>query len=750
MKNLTGNNKTTEHLPISEYEQLVLSDTDKTLWLNSCEKITESGYGTIVSEAYAKNSKEIVQRVGIESTLKLSDLVSLAAIKSGKKAAELISKESFKVVEKLENNPSQFHIWLSLIEQVIKLAPKSTSLVLENMDHLLAQLNLDQLENWILTGFRSAGTDSEKQLSYFSFETPESQRWLEYAAGSIDFSSMSNEIKAYLGALWNLHIPIRERHLDASGNRVRRAGFSSGHITVPSSFPGFQGEEAIRLFRASVAHIGAHLIYSGPRSTVDQLKPLQIALISLIEDARVEQLAMKEWPGLLALWKPFHIAKAKGSQTANHLFVRLARALIDPDYEDHNHWVNKGKKLFYDHETQWRNPAISREIGGILANDLGQMRIQFNVKTYFVEPPYRDDNMGLWDFRDQDTSESATVEELLNDADQDQNDNDTTEPNNETTHNTENEGSTSPVELIEEDNLPVTRYPEYDYVTEQSRPEWTTIVEPSPELGSACTIEAIIDKQAYVVNRLRSLMSSTKVSRPQKIRGQLEGEFLDIDACITAVTSRRIGENVDARVYANSIRKHRDLSIQVLLDVSESTNDKIIGSNESVLELERQSSSLLAHAISGLGDPFSIAAFCSNKKDEVRYYRVKDFKQPYNDLAKSRLAGLKGSGSTRMGTAIRHAASDLKKETSHRRLILIVTDGEPSDIDVSDPHYLVEDARHAVFELSKDGINVFCVGLDSGGEKNLTRIFGKRNLILIDSLTELPEKLPLLYFRLTT
>ena len=59
-----------------------------------------------------------------------------------------------------------------------------------------------------------------------------------------------------------------------------------------------------------------------------------------------------------------------------------------------------------EHCLQWRrsnlsDPNISREIGGLLGNDIGQMRLQFNSRSYVVEPAYRDDNMGLWDFGDQ-------------------------------------------------------------------------------------------------------------------------------------------------------------------------------------------------------------------------------------------------------------------------------------------------------------------------------------------------------------
>ncbi|RMD62318.1 MAG: VWA domain-containing protein [Alphaproteobacteria bacterium] len=223
-----------------------------------------------------------------------------------------------------------------------------------------------------------------------------------------------------------------------------------------------------------------------------------------------------------------------------------------------------------------------------------------------------------------------------------------------------------------------------------------------------------------------------------------------MDAMIEAAISRRLGEMPDPRIYMASQRRHRDLSILVLLDVSESTRDRVRGGDASVLDLERAATALLAHAMSEVGDPFAIHAFCSNGRQEVHYQRIKDFDTPYDAAAKSYLAGLSGGLSTRIGAAMRHGAADLRRQSTHRRLLLVVTDGEPSDIDVQDRRYLVEDARRAVLAVRHEGIDVFCVGLESGGDSYLTRIFGRRNVVQIDHLNRLPEKLPMLYFRLTS
>ncbi|MCB1754266.1 MAG: VWA domain-containing protein [Gammaproteobacteria bacterium] len=707
-----------------------------------------------VYNAYVGYSSELAGLVGPERAIALADTVSSLAIKAGRAAAAMLPAAAVRAAIKLERDPIRFSAWANLMERFANLAPESIPLVLEQTDRLLTQLNVSRLEAWILAGIRSAGSDAEKRRAFFSFEDPEAGRWLEHESGSVVFSEMDRELKAFMGALWGVRVPIREPSSNAADSGRRRASFGSGVIRIPSTYPGFRGEQAKDLFRAVIAHIGAHYLYSGSPFPVGKLKPIQVALVSLIEDARVEKLAMRDFPGLRRLWLPFHIAQASGALTAPSLLARLSRALMDPDFKDENSWVNKTKAMFYDRRREWENPLLSREIGGLIGNDLGQMRVQFNDRTYTVEPPYRDDNTGLWDFGDASSADMLESEMLFDSVDiQEQQDEDKTPPDREREEQEQDEASENnimSVDLVEENGLPVARYSEYDYLTGRSRPEWTTIVEYTPTPGPTNLVDDILESHPAVVNRIRALITSAKISRPQKVMRQPEGEFLDLNAGIEAMISRRVGEQPDPQVYGRSERRQRDLSIHVLLDISESTRDKVLNSNCSVLDLERQATALLAHAMSGLGDPFAIAAFSSNRREEVRYHRIKDFGMPYGQIAKSYLAGLESGYSTRLGAAMRHAAADLIKQQTHRRLLLVITDGEPSDLDVTDKAYLVEDARHVIHDLGMSGIDVFCVGLDSGGDSYLTRIFGRRNVVQIDRLDRLPEKLPMLYFRLTS
>ena len=104
--------------------------------------------------------------------------------------------------------------------------------------------------------------------------------------------------------------------------------------------------------------------------------------------------------------------------------------------------------------------------------------------------------------------------------------------------------------------------------------------------------------------------------------------------------------------------------------------------------------------------------------------------------------------STRMGAAMRHAAHYLGARTADKKLMLILTDGMPSDVDAHDDRLLIEDARQAVKELDQQGIFTYCISLDPKADEYVSDIFG-RQYTVIDHVERLPERLPQLFMALT-
>jgi nitric oxide reductase activation protein len=168
-----------------------------------------------------------------------------------------------------------------------------------------------------------------------------------------------------------------------------------------------------------------------------------------------------------------------------------------------------------------------------------------------------------------------------------------------------------------------------------------------------------------------------------------------------------------------------------------------------VLDLTREAAALVATAIDGIGDPFAIHGFASDGRHDVHYYRFKDFAQPFDEDAKSRLAGMRGGLSTRMGAAMRHAGHHLLRQPEQRKLLLLVTDGEPADIDERDPQHLRHDTRKAVEELHTRGVLTYCLTLDPDADSYVKRIFGESHYTVVDHVQRLPERLPTLFASLT-
>lgn len=717
-------------------------------WRGDLARLQASGLGPAGLEAYIRATGTLAEKRGPLAALALAPCILDVERHAGRAAAAALSEATAPALRHL-GNERDFRDWLDAVAELAAQGPESVAPVLARSDGLLAELGAHGFRAWVLGGLRAGGGDPERRLALFSLSDPRAFDLFEQATGDIGFTDIERALKAYLMALFRQKPFIRAVAGTPGDTLQRRASFERQFVQVPARMRGVAPGSVRKVYRAMLAHIGAHLVHSGPRFQIRGLKPMQVALVSLIEDARVEQLAMRELPGLFRLWAPFHTARADGGVTAPSLFARLSRALIDPDYRDDDLWVTKGRQMFFADREAWADPGISRQIGNLLGNDLGQMRIQFNPRTYRVEPLYRDDNSGLWDTDDAppqiSDEQDVIVETVRIERTQDLDDHDL-----ESSIPDDDVGQATAREARADDGVPVGKYAEYDYLLGRERSEWTTVMEYQPQPVDTTLLDRQVQSYGDVLNRLENLVGAARVSRPARLRARTEGDRLDLDATIEAAIDRRAGLAPSPRVYETTERRNRDLSVLVLLDISESTKDFVKGSSTTILTVERIATALLSQALSDLGDAFAVAAFCSNGRDDVRFYPVKGFNHPYDRDARARLAGLRGGLSTRIGGALRHAGAVVGAQRTHRRLVLVVTDGEPSDIDVADRRYFVEDARKAVQSLAHNAIDVFGIGLDGAGTGYLGRIFGRRNFVVIDQIARLPNKLPLLYMRLTS
>ena len=637
--------------------------------------------------------------------------------------------------------------WWRVMDLLSRQASESVDAIAERMSEILAPATIDAFENFVAAGLRAASGDKTRRLAFFSLQDELARRMIARDLGSVTFAETEVELKAFLTALWGRNPLLRSFPADNGQQAQRRASIAGPLIRLPDIYRGVQGEAARALFRAAAAHAQAHLVLGQGRFPVGTLKPLQIALVNLLEDARIETLAMRALPGLRRLWAPYHIASPSGVIAAPTLLARLARALFDPCYVDDDAFVAKGRAMFASAAPRIHDPAISREIGMLLGNDLGQMRVQFNVKTYVVEPVYRDDGLGLWDFGEDPPASDDVLEIPVEAVRMEWNENpDAANADGEVEQTDAALGRARPVTPDGRGTI-IARYPEWDREHRIERADWCVVREVAAKAGDPRRIEDALEQADVIRDRIGRLVRAVRIGRTIRLNRQHEGHDLDIDAVLDAGIAMRSGREPDPRVFRSSTSVHRDLSALLLIDVSESTRDRL-ASGATVLDVERLAVAVLAEAMSGLGDPFSLLAFASDGREDVRMTDVKSFEEPYDRMCTARLAGLSSGLSTRLGTALRHAGHVIGKVNSGRKLLIVLTDGEPSDIDVSDPLDLVEDARRAAIGLYNAGIDAYGVVLGKTGLQAASRIFGRGNTMAVGRVEDLPGRLSELYFRL--
>ena len=465
------------------------------------------------------------------------------------------------------------------------------------------------------------------------------------------------------------------------------------------------------LYRAAAAHAAAHLRHSPLARLAGSRRPMLLATIALIEDARVERLMLQDFPGLHSLWGSFHTAtrESAGFEFAG-LAARLARALHDPAVTDTNAWVCKGRALFEAAAADDLHQAAAFEaIGRQLAIDIEKMRLPL-PPHYRPQPPYRDDNTLLWNMNAAlpvDDNSSAPKEDYE------------FRPRDEL-----------PPDLlsVDVDTRRRTRYPEWDYRLEAMREHWATVIESGPAAARAG--ERRVAQRATRRVKVRGLDRTP--DRSIRLNRLAEGDELDLSAAVDSAVQQRARLAPDGRIFRRHGRRHRATAVVLLMDLSVSTGRFVPGSFTTVMALEKRAARLVAQSLDSPRDRVAVHGFASNGRHEVHYQRIKDFDEPFGAAAQARLAALESGLSTRMGAALRHATEALAGQEADHKVILMLTDGEPSDIDVVEDDYLVEDARHAVTSAAQHGIRTFCLTLDRHADTYVRRIFGARNYLIAD------------------
>jgi nitric oxide reductase NorD protein len=302
-------------------------------------------------------------------------------------------------------------------------------------------------------------------------------------------------------------------------------------------------------------------------------------------------------------------------------------------------------------------------------------------------------------------------------------------------------------------------YPEWDGVAGRYLADWCLLRLRQPRAVRADrTHRRALARHGHLLSGLVAQLERVRPAGRDVVLRMPYGDDLDLDACIDAMVDLRVGIEPSDRVFASVQERRRDVAVAIGIDLSSSTAERLPpdpGNPKDVnriLDLERDAVSLLTEALERIGDAYGIYGFSGGGRDDVRLYVVKDLDERRSPALTHRLAGLRPDHTTRMGPAIRHLTHRLGRSEAATKIMLIVSDGRPYDLDYGQQYgeeavldYALTDTARALDEARATGVRPYLITVDPAGGDYLARMCDPREYHVIGDARDLPASLAELY-----
>ena len=327
-------------------------------------------------------------------------------------------------------------------------------------------------------------------------------------------------------------------------------------------------------------------------------------------------------------------------------------------------------------------------------------------------------------------------------------------------------------------------YDEWDFRAADYRPRWCIVKERNVDEGDPAFYNESLRNYLTLSSHIKRQFELIMPESFKKIYRLVDGEDIDLNAALEAWADLRMNVPPDEKIYWHRNRARRDVAVVFLLDMSASTAEAIdegrpmtsdrdapddpveymvwlrrrreglVQRNyKRIIDLEKESTSLLIQALEAIGDTYGIYGFSGYGRENVEFYVIKDINEGFGDKIKRRIDKITPLHATRMGAAIRHAASKLEGQEAATKILFLISDGRPQDRGYSregvEKEYAVHDTHMALLEAKRKQITPFCLTVDKAGHDYLKSMCGDMGYEVLDDIWALPERLPMLYKKLT-
>ena len=288
-------------------------------------------------------------------------------------------------------------------------------------------------------------------------------------------------------------------------------------------------------------------------------------------------------------------------------------------------------------------------------------------------------------------------------------------------------------------------FPEWHYKKNQLIKDHCCVI---PMVSGHAIPTPLPENLTRAARKVRRQFEALQAQR-QWVRGLEDGSEIDLEAYINYCGERATGRlSAQPALYKHMLPGHRDLATLVLADLSLST-EASLSEETRIIDVIRDALFLFSESLCTTTDQFSIYGFSSKKRQMVRFTTIKGFNDKYDNRVRGHINAIRPGLFTRMGGAIRQATEILQKRPNAQKLLLLITDGKPNDLDQYEGRYGIEDTKAAIIEAKQAGLIPFCITIDRDAKEYLPYLFGSKGYAQIKDIQQLPSELPLLYAQLT-
>ena len=660
---------------------------------------------------------------------------------------------------------------------------------------ILSRLTVNDLEQWVEKGLKVTDDQKEKGNAFFSLQTGKSLRAVDGLVKGLELNDIHTVLRSYAEALTGQRVLLRSAALfykDFPGLGKYFSVTDGTRVFLPSNVAIFNDQELnFKSYKLSLAHELAHLQFGTFDVGLDDLKrfdelddSVQAAKIfEFLEDERVDYLMATEYPGLekdRRVILSTYLQQQKLKPDKMSVFETLSFAAVQsndqlPSGENDDYLTRSLRKALPLLKTPGYTISDVLDLTVQICSDLEKNGDGAACESHETRDRlfYR----GVLDFALVENTRSSMSSLILNmverladkkiDTTPDQveeafnriEDTEALESDMVLWHLDDSEVMEDLLDRIQqvladmESEKRLRRmvyYSEWDEQLDDYKREWCRVREMDmPETSPSLFYDRAIEEHYGMVSLLRRYFGLLRPDRIQRFFREERGDDIDFDALIESVVDRHAGITPSDRVYIRREKNLRDVSVAFLVDMSYSTGDEL-PSGKRIIDVEREGLVLMAESLESLGDQWAVYGFSTSRRDMVDFYIVRDFDKPFGENVKMRFESMRPMEQTRLGAVIRHATRLLERRPSRIRLLVLLSDGRPYDVDYGDAVYAVEDTRRALWEGRRKGISFFCITVDKKSRDYLPYMYGESNYILIENLDTLPTMLPLIYKRLTT